>query len=54
MNWLIQTLGSSVGKKLMMAVTGIVFMLFLCAHLIGNLTIYGGGDAFNAYAERLH
>ncbi len=54
MNWLIRTLGSSVGKKLMMAVTGIVFMLFLCAHLIGNLTIYGGGDAFNAYAERLH
>jgi succinate dehydrogenase / fumarate reductase cytochrome b subunit len=54
MNWLIQTLGSSVGKKLMMAISGIVFLLFLCAHLIGNLTIYGGGDAFNAYAERLH
>ena len=37
-----------------MAVTGIAFMLFLCAHLIGNLTIYGGSGAFNAYAERLH
>ena len=54
MNWLIQTLGSSIGKKLMMAATGIAFLLFLCAHLIGNLTIYGGSDAFNAYAERLH
>lgn len=54
MNWLIQTLWSSVGKKLMMAVTGIGFLLFLSAHLIGNLTIYGGSDAFNAYAERLH
>lgn len=54
MNWLIQTFSSSVGKKLMMAVTGIVFLLFLCAHLIGNLTIYGGSGAFNGYAERLH
>jgi succinate dehydrogenase / fumarate reductase cytochrome b subunit len=54
MNWLIQTLWSSVGRKLMMAVTGIAFLLFLCAHLIGNLTIYGGSDAFNGYAERLH
>jgi succinate dehydrogenase / fumarate reductase cytochrome b subunit len=54
MNWLIQSLWSSVGKKYLMAATGIAFMLFLCAHLIGNLTLYGGGEAFNAYAERLH
>jgi succinate dehydrogenase / fumarate reductase cytochrome b subunit len=54
MDWLIQTLRSSVGKKLMMALTGIAFLLFLCAHLLGNLTIYGGRDAFNTYAERLH
>ena len=54
MNWLIETLWSSIGKKLMMAVTGLGFILFLSAHLVGNLTIYGGGDAFNAYAQRLH
>lgn len=54
MNWLIQTLWSSLGKKLMMAATGIAFLLFLCAHLIGNLTLYGGSHTFNAYAERLH
>jgi succinate dehydrogenase / fumarate reductase cytochrome b subunit len=54
MKWLIQNLWSSVGKKFMMAATGIGFLLFLCAHLIGNLTIYAGGDAFNAYAQRLH
>ena len=54
MNWLIRTLWSSVGKKLMMAVTGFGFLLFLSAHLLGNLTIYGGSDAFNAYAQRLH
>jgi succinate dehydrogenase / fumarate reductase cytochrome b subunit len=54
MNWLIETLWSSIGKKLMMAVTGLGFIFFLSAHLVGNLTIYGGGDAFNAYAQRLH
>jgi len=48
MNWLIQSLWSSVGKKFMMAATGTGFILFLCAHLIGNLTLYGGGEAFNA------
>jgi succinate dehydrogenase / fumarate reductase cytochrome b subunit len=40
MNWLFQALWSSVGKKLMMAVTGFGFLLFLSAHLMGNLTIY--------------
>ena len=54
MNWIQQTLWSSVGKKLMMAVTGLAFICFLMAHLAGNLTIYGGQEAFNAYAEKLH
>ena len=54
MNWLTSTLGSSVGKKLMMAITGLGFIGFLTVHLLGNLTIYGGGEAFNAYAQRLH
>jgi len=54
MIWLTSTLGSSIGKKLMMAITGLGFMGFLMVHLFGNLTIYGGGDAFNAYAQSLH
>ena len=54
MNWLTQTLGSSIGKKLLMAITGLSFIGFLAAHLAGNLTIYGGKDAFNSYAEHLH
>ncbi len=54
MNWMKQTLWSSIGKKMMMAVTGLAFIGFLMAHLAGNLTIYGGGEAFNAYAEKLH
>ena len=54
MNWFTGMLGSSIGKKLMMAITGLSFCGFLAAHLAGNLTIYGGPEAFNGYAEHLH
>ena len=54
MSWLIQTFSSSIGKKLLMAFTGLSFIGFLVAHLAGNLTLYAGGAAFNAYAEKLH
>ena len=54
MNWLITTLKSSVGKKMMMAVTGLCFCGFLTAHLGGNLTLFGGEEMFNSYAEHLH
>ncbi len=54
MTWLVATLRTSIGKKLMMAVTGLSFIGFLAAHLAGNLTIYGGPQAFNGYAEKLH
>ena len=37
-----------------MAVTGLAFCCFLTTHLIGNLFVYGGKDAFNAYVEHLH
>jgi succinate dehydrogenase / fumarate reductase cytochrome b subunit len=39
---------------MMMAMTGLGFCGFLVGHLAGNLTIYGGKDAFNSYAEHLH
>ncbi|MEJ2643135.1 MAG: succinate dehydrogenase cytochrome b subunit [Desulfosarcinaceae bacterium] len=54
MGWIAAFLGSSIGKKLMMAVTGLSFCGFLAVHLGGNLSIYGGPDAFNSYAEHLH
>jgi succinate dehydrogenase / fumarate reductase, cytochrome b subunit len=54
MNWLIDLLRSSLGKKLMMSLTGLAFSLFLMTHLAGNLSIFAGRDAFNRYAESLH
>ena len=54
MKWLTTTLGTSIGKKLMMAATGLSFIGFLTVHLAGNLSLYGGADAFNSYAAHLH
>jgi succinate dehydrogenase / fumarate reductase cytochrome b subunit len=45
---------SSIGKKLVVAVTGLAMVLFLAGHLSGNLLIYVGREAFNEYAEFLH
>jgi len=54
MNWFASTIMTSIGKKLLMALTGLSFIGFLSAHLAGNLFIYGGKNAFNSYAEHLH
>src|SRR5687768_12111831 len=45
--------GSSVGKKIAMAVAGVVLALFVVGHMVGNLKVYQGPDAFNHYAEGL-
>ena len=44
---------SSLGKKYCMAVTGVLLMLFVIAHLAGNLQIFIGAEWLNAYAEHL-
>jgi succinate dehydrogenase / fumarate reductase cytochrome b subunit len=53
MSWFSSAIGSSVGKKLLMALTGLAFIGFLAAHLAGNFAIYAGKPAFNGYAEKL-
>jgi len=45
---------SSVGRKIIMAVTGIVLVAFVCVHLLGNSSVFFGADAINAYAQKLH
>ncbi len=44
----------SIGRKAVMAVTGLLMVLFVIGHLLGNLTIFAGPDGINAYAEHLH
>lgn len=54
MNWLVKTFVSSIGKKQVMAVTGLFFCLFITVHLLGNLTIYAGKESFLSYVDHLH
>jgi len=49
LNWLF----SSLGKKVVVALTGIVLVLFVIGHLVGNLTFFLGPDAINSYAMQL-
>jgi succinate dehydrogenase / fumarate reductase cytochrome b subunit len=44
---------TAVGKKAVMAVSGIVLFGFVVAHLLGNLKIYQGAETLNTYAEHL-
>jgi len=52
-NWLVDMLTSTLGRKLIMALTGLFLILFLIVHLIGNLQLLKGdnGEAFNRYAD---
>jgi succinate dehydrogenase / fumarate reductase cytochrome b subunit len=54
MNWYLFILGSSVGKKMLMAVTGLGLIGFLAVHLLGNVMAFAGAEAFNGYAAKLH
>ena len=47
-------LGSSIGRKLVMAVTGLILFGFVIGHMIGNLQIFLGADELNAYSVFLH
>lgn len=44
---------SSIGRKQIVATTGLMLVLFLVGHLLGNLIIFLGPEAFNAYAKKL-
>jgi succinate dehydrogenase / fumarate reductase cytochrome b subunit len=48
-----QFVQSSIGKKVMVALAGLLLCGFLITHLAGNLFLFAGADAFNHYAEVL-
>lgn len=51
--WPVEFYRSAVGKKWVMAITGIILMGFVFFHMIGNLKMYQGAHAFNVYGEFL-
>jgi len=53
MKWFLHFLWSPIGKKLLMAGTGLCFCGFLLLHLAGNLNIYRSPQVFVAYAAKL-
>jgi len=53
MGWITKTLNSSIGLKLLMALSGFGMIGFLVAHLSGNLLVFAGPEALNGYAEGL-
>src|SRR5438874_13397958 len=44
---------SSIGKKMIVAITGIILILFVVGHLVGNLQIFLGPDWINGYSQHL-
>lgn len=44
---------SSIGKKIIVALTGLILIGFIIGHLLGNLQIFFGAEYINSYAEKL-
>lgn len=51
--WLLDLYRSALGKKYVMAITGVIGIGFLVGHLLGNLKLYQGPEATEFYAEWL-
>ena len=47
MSWLLKSLSSSIGKKFIMALTGLSLILFLSVHLLNNSFLFFGKEGFN-------
>lgn len=50
LNWVMTYLASSVGQKIVVALTGLGLVGFLVGHLIGNLKVFSGPESLNKYA----
>jgi succinate dehydrogenase / fumarate reductase cytochrome b subunit len=55
MNWFFKSFTYSVGKKMLMGVTGLFFLLFLLEHVAGNFLLFAddGGAEYNLYSHTL-
>ena len=53
MSWITQTFSSTIGRKLLVAASGLFLIIFLIGHVSGNFLLFkdDGGQAFNEYTE---
>ncbi len=51
--WIVQLYGTALGKKYAMAISGIVGLGYIFAHMVGNLKMYFGAESFDTYSEWL-
>jgi succinate dehydrogenase / fumarate reductase cytochrome b subunit len=52
--WLVEFYRSTIGKKIIMAATGLIGIAFVVGHMAGNLQAFIGRDKLNAYGALLH
>lgn len=48
-----KALGTSIGRKVVLAATGVALLGFVVAHMAGNLQVFAGPEKLNAYAKSL-
>lgn len=53
MSWFARYARSSIGAKHIMAITGLLLLLFAIVHMVGHLQMFGGQDMYNTYAHFL-
>lgn len=53
MKWLTKFLTSTIGMKILMAVTGLMLFGFVLVHMVGNLQVFLGEHTYNHYAQML-
>ena len=53
MNSVVNLFRSSIGRKFLMAITGLILVGFITGHLVGNLQVFGHPDRINGYAHFL-
>ncbi len=51
--WILEIYRSDVAKKWIMAVSGIILLGYIAAHMLGNMKLYLGAESINEYGESL-
>lgn len=54
MSWITKALTSTIGKKVLVAASGLALLGFMFAHVYGNLHVFAGTEQLSIYAQHLH